>query len=239
LQAYNPFHGWQPILWSNTTGIEQLFEPREIITPAGPLEQIANEDDQVVYNLTTDRKMLLISALDSPTDVRCLLNKSELLEIVSHIRNEVLRWSMELERAGIIGEGLTFSKHEKEKAQSIEFCFHGVQNVSNVVGDVAEGGRVTVNQQASQGIDPKILADLAGQLRQNIDALVPAADRRRFACEIEVVEAESGVPTPDVGKLKRALIAAREMIRDAGKSAATSLITQGALVLIEGALKHL
>src|SRR5216683_2730601 len=40
-QAYNPFHGWQSILWSNTKNIEQLFEPKEITTAAGPLEQAA------------------------------------------------------------------------------------------------------------------------------------------------------------------------------------------------------
>src|SRR5260370_40923795 len=127
--------------------------------------------------MTPDLKARVVAALEFPTDVRCLLNKSDLREIVGHIRNEILRWSMELEKAGIVGEGLSFSKQEKEKAQSIEFHFHGVQNVSNVLGDVAEGGRVTISQQASQGVDPRGFADLAIQLRKNLDDLVPAAAR--------------------------------------------------------------
>jgi hypothetical protein len=168
-----------------------------------------------------------------------LLNKSELLEIISHVRNEVLRWSVELEQAGIVGEGLSFSSQESEKAQRVEFHFHGVQNVSNMLGDVAEGGRITINQQASQGADPQALADLAEQLRQNLDYLVPAAEQQRFAHEIEVIGAEAEAATPDVGKLKRALNAAKSMIQEGAKGAVTSLVTQGALALIEGALKHL
>jgi AbiTii len=238
-QAYNPFHGWQSILWSDTTGIEQLFEPREITTAAGSLEQTADADTQALFILTADLKARLVASLEVPTDVRCLLNKSELLEIVGHIRNEILRWSVELERAGIVGEGLSFSKQEKEKAQRAEFHFHGVQNVSNVLGDVSEGGSVTINQQASQDVDPRALVDLAAQLRQNLDSLVPAAERARFAREIELIGAEAEAATPNVGRLKRALNATKEMIREGGKGAATSLITQGAIALIEGALKHL
>lgn len=62
---------------------------------------------------------------------------------------------MELERAGIVGQGLSFSKQEKDKARGVEFHFYGVQNVSNVLGDVTESGQVTINQQASQGLDPR------------------------------------------------------------------------------------
>jgi hypothetical protein len=69
--------------------------------------------------------------------------------------------------------------------------------------------------------------------------LVPATERPRFAREIELIGAEAEAATPDVGKLKRALNAAKEMIREGGKGATTSLITQGAIALIEGALKHL
>ena len=36
---------------------------------------------------------------------------------------------MELERAGIVGQGLSFSKQEKDKARGVEFHFYGVQNV--------------------------------------------------------------------------------------------------------------
>ena len=100
-------------------------------------------------------------------------------------------------------------------------------------------GESRINQHTQQGVDPRVLTDLAAQLRQNLDALILVAERPRLAHEIEVIGAEAEAATPDVGKLKRALIAAKEMIREAGKGAATSLITQGALALIEDALKHL
>jgi hypothetical protein len=238
-QGWNPYYGWQPLSWTDPKKVEKLFEPRRIVTAVGLLEAASNEDVEPLFTLPPELKALIISLLEAPTDVRCLLNQVELRGIINHVRNEVLRWSVELERTGIVGEGLSFSKQEKDKAQRVEFHFHGVQNVSNVLGDVTKGGRVTVNQQASQAVDPRALADLAAQLRQNIDSLVPAAERPRFAREIEVIEAETVGTTPDIGRLKRALNATKEMIREAAKGAATSLITQGALVLLEDVLKRL
>jgi len=236
-RAYNPYHGWQPIHWTDVKKVQRLLEPREIITPAGFIERTAEQEGDAEFVLPPELKAQLVAALG--TDVRCLLNKGDLSGIAGHVRNEVLRWSMELVQAGVVGEGLSFSKQEREKALRVEFHFHGVQNVSNVLGNVAEGGQVTINQQASQGVVPEAFADLAVQLRQNLDSLVPATERPRFAREIEVIEAEAEAVTPDVGKLRRALNAAKEIIRKGGKGAATSLITQGAIALIEGALKHL
>jgi len=236
-RAFNPYHGWQPIHWQDAKKVRVLFEPRKIINPAGFIEQNIELKGDTEFGLSPELKAQLVAALG--TDVRCFLNKADLSGIVNHARNEVLRWSVELEQAGIVGEGLSFSKREKEKARGVEFHFHGVQNVSNVLGDVTEGGQVTINQQASQGVDPRTLLDLAAQLRQNIDALVPAAGRQRLASEIEVIEAETKVATTDVGKLKRALNAAKGMIQEAGRGATTSLATQGALVLIGEVLKHL
>jgi hypothetical protein len=238
-QGYNPFHGWQPIIWSDAKNIEGLFEPRQITTAAGPLEQMANGDGQALFVLAPKLKAQIISMLELPTDVRCLLNKSEVMEIVSYLRNEVLRWSMELGRVGVVGEGPSFSSQEREKVQRFEFHFHDVQNVSNLLGDIAKGGGITINQQASHGVDPVALTDLAAQLRQNLDSLVPADERPRFTREIEVIAVEAESSKPDIGKLRRALTLAKEMIREGGKAAATSLITQGALALIENALKHL
>ncbi len=237
-RAYNPYHGWQSIHWSEVKKVKKLLDPRQIINPAGVIERTAKAESQAEFILPPELKAQLVTAVGA--DVKCFLNTGELSGIPSHVRNEVLRWSVELEQAGVVGEGLSFSKQDREMARNVEYNFHGgVQNLSNVLGNVTEGGRVIINQRASGGIDPKALVGLAAQLRENLDALVPAAERRRLAREIEVIETEAEAPTPDAGKVKRALTVAGGMIRDAGKGAATSLITQGALTLIRAAIGRL
>jgi hypothetical protein len=57
--------------------------------------------------------------------------------------------------------------------------------------------------------------------------------------QIEAIESEAKAATPDPGKFHCALTAIQGMIRGAAVGAGASIITQGALALIDEALKHL
>jgi hypothetical protein len=68
--------------------------------------------------------------------------------VVAHaietVRNLVLDWSIAMEKAGVSGEGISFSNDEREKAQSASAIFHigsigtvtGNLGVANVSGDI-------------------------------------------------------------------------------------------------------
>jgi AbiTii len=43
-QAFNPYHGWQPIIFSEPEKVKWLFEPRELTNPAGQIETNRNVD---------------------------------------------------------------------------------------------------------------------------------------------------------------------------------------------------
>ncbi len=239
LQGFNPYHGWQPIIFREPEKVKWLFEPRLVNTPAGQIEAAKGDDVEFSFNLEPSLKAQLIKALEYPSEVRCLLNRSQILGIPGHVRSKVLDWSLRLEKAGIRGEGLSFSQHEKERAHHVSISIVGnVGNLSNVV-DVAQGASVTTQQSSKEIVDVQALAALAEELRRHADALIAPDRREQFRHEVEVIELESRADNPNPGKLRRALTAAQGMVRDTAVATGSSLIAQGALALISEMLKHL
>ncbi len=63
------------------------------------------------------------------------LNESQILAIPEQIKDKVLDWACDLERAGVTGEGLTFSTKEKQIAHSVTF------NIDNsTIGQLTNSG---------------------------------------------------------------------------------------------------
>jgi hypothetical protein len=237
-QAFNPYHGWQPIIVREPERAKWLFEPRVVTTSAGQIEAGSDRDDQFLFILDAKVKAQLIQSLEFPTDVRCLLNRSEVLDIPRQVRNKILGWSLDLWKAGITGEGLSFSALEKAEARTVSINVHGdVGNLSSVT-DVAPDAIVITHQNNSE-IDLKLLAELAAQLKQHSDALVRRDERARLADEINEIETEIKAGKPDRGKMRRALTIVQGMIRDATVTTGKSLLVQGAMSMIADALKSL
>lgn len=59
------------------------------------------------------------------------MSHSEIAGIIDSVRNILLEWSLKLEKDGILGDGITFSKEEKEKASTVNYH---IQNFSGVLG---------------------------------------------------------------------------------------------------------
>ena len=58
---------------------------------------------------------------------------SQLKKILEAIKDEILKWTLELEKRGIIGQDMTFN--EKEKQSAVNQTFH-IQQFTGVIGDV-------------------------------------------------------------------------------------------------------
>jgi hypothetical protein len=150
-----------------------------------------------------------------------------------------LDWSLRLERAGVKGEGLSFSQKERQQAHNISINIQGnVENLSNII-DTAQEAAVTVNQSGSKTINVRAFAALADQLREHLNALAVGDQHGPLADQIDVIQSEAKAAVPDRGKLQRALTAIQRMIQDAAVGAGSSIIAKGALALINDALKLL
>ncbi|WP_446668285.1 AbiTii domain-containing protein, partial [Klebsiella pneumoniae] len=59
------------------------------------------------------------------------ITQSKMLNVVEHIRNRLLNWSLELEQQGILGENLQFSQQDKVRAPMTTNNFHFNGNINN------------------------------------------------------------------------------------------------------------
>ena len=59
----------------------------------------------------------------------------KLATVIDAVRTMILNWSLKLEEEGILGEGLSFSEEEKQKAATSTQI--RIENFQGILGDVA------------------------------------------------------------------------------------------------------
>ncbi len=139
LRAHNPYHGWIPVILHDEELREKL-ESRDAGQAIGELEDLYHSPGKSntlqmplpqdwllqLFGQTREFRLGMIPTL--------LLGKSTIRGILDAVRNEVLRWSLELERRGVLGEGMTFSPEEKTRAAAVHYH---IGTFSGVLGNVS------------------------------------------------------------------------------------------------------
>lgn len=97
-----------------------------------------------------EAQRIVSQLLESPfqnIEVFWVLQRSQIVEILETIRNTILEWSLKLESEGILGDGISFSENEKQKASSSTVIQH-VENLNfqGVLGSVTDSN-LTQNLQ--------------------------------------------------------------------------------------------
>ncbi len=136
VKATHPMYGFIPYIVTNPSVAEQLSS-RQCGQSIAELENLAGSGEkQDVLHMPYPQHVL--NELDTgnlrlgivPTLV---VPKSRIHGILETVRNVILEWSLKLEEDGILGEGLSFSQHEKQKASSSTYQ---IQNFTGVLGNV-------------------------------------------------------------------------------------------------------
>lgn len=139
LRAHNPYHGWIPVIVQDKE-IREKLESRDAGQAIAELEDLSHSTGKSgtlqmplpqdwllrIFGQSQEFRLGMIPTL--------LLGKSTIRGILDAVRNEVLRWSLELERRGVLGEGMTFSAEEKTRAAAINYH---IGTFSGVLGNVS------------------------------------------------------------------------------------------------------
>ena len=98
----------------------------------------------------------------APLEPSVVVMRTQLLAILTQVRNEILKWSIELEEKGILGRGLKFTDKEKQSAMSINN--YNIGNFQGIAGNVIDS---TVNQNNQMNVYAKDFDSLARVLADN------------------------------------------------------------------------
>lgn len=128
LQALNPARGWMHAgslsaafsIYQSIIEVEDLAKEKSVVIPLQkklPLRALGGDDYMVSQ---------------FPQQVE--FDGFQLRRIVEAVKEEVLNWTIELEKRGILGEDMTFNEQEKRTATTQ--TFH-IQQFSGVIGNVS------------------------------------------------------------------------------------------------------
>ena len=231
-QGYNPVHGWRPIQFPDTKTAE-VYSQANIGMALGAIENLVGEQSGGGYTFAygPEEKIAIQRSLNFRVDVRISLQRSQLWNIIEQVRNLLLNWSLELEKAGVLGEDMHFSEQEKGDAKPVTQQFI-IQNVG-VLGSVTDQASVTNQQTATAEIELDFgqVSDFLTQARTALPQL-PQKAQEAARPLLETIDGELKAEKPNSSKIRAALGSLRKI----GEGIAGNLTAQGIIAMVKAIL---
>ena len=144
IKAWNPYHGWIPVVFNGNTS--DIFSRMPLGLPIAAISDAYNNSDGSVSFTVPGALTELLNKSDSflQTNYSFKSSKAELRKIISAVRNRILDWSLLLEENGIVGEGLRFTDDEVKTA-------HESQVINNYTNNFYSTADNTQIQQGGDG----------------------------------------------------------------------------------------
>jgi hypothetical protein len=159
IEAWNPYHGWQPVMFEDTEYAKAL-STCATFQSIGEIQAVINgltPKSRLTLPLSKNTEYEIMERLSLPTRIARFIPAARIINVLDAVRNIILNWSLKLEQDGILGEGLAFSKKEKELAA------HGVYQVNNFYASTTiQQGNISSSQITAQN-DVTIGGDVTGR----------------------------------------------------------------------------
>ncbi len=189
LRAWNPYHGWHPIR-TDSQDLQEVYSKVcdcSISQPISELIFLANsESDELQMQLPFQAESFLVSTVR--TSVKISISKVSVQGIVEAVRDIILQWALQLEEDGVTGEGMTFSKEEKQIAAR-----HDYSSFIQINIDQAQMQNSSSESQANSGIFSNNLsgANVANFANQVTDNARQQANQYNYSLEQRQTLAEA------------------------------------------------
>lgn len=201
-KAFNPVHGWKPILFEDVE-FARLLSKAPIGQAIGPLEEmLSHPKGDSLYSFTYPPEIVfnISKSLGFVTDVHMELSRACGLGIIDAVRNIVLNWTLELEQSGVIGENMSFKIHEKMDATQITQHFYA-QNIG-FAGHASSQNRIkTIQNMDNKQLDAENVGELVKQITIHLDSL-PLNSRAEIDRHVASLKQEIGNPVPNESRMR-------------------------------------
>lgn len=227
-QVRHPWRGHEPLQFASAEHL-RLFSTLPFNQPIAELEHSlrrAEQDgcDGFQVSYSAEVEVMLRAAVRPRIGAQPFLfvNLSQFHRIVEAVRKAILEWALQLDSAGVKGDGMSFSREETEKAHSIVYS-----TVNYIYGNADHSQIGTVN--STQGISLDRLKEIIGAFTPRaIDELQLAGDsKRELEANVQTLAAQASSPKPNVSVIKETLASIRNMLEGvAGNMIAAAILHQ-------------
>lgn len=132
IKAHNPFHGWQPILIQDERLQDMLLHNKsyQAVSEIEHMLQNYKSGSHIVIEYPPGVVFQLHEILGRDLRIALHVQPAALYRILDSIKNLILNWALKLEEDGILGDEISFSAAEIQKAAQANY------NITNIHGDV-------------------------------------------------------------------------------------------------------
>jgi len=180
IKAYNPYNNfYMPILIKDAkiaSVLQCRYLPFPISVLQGFLDDKTGKTDTLLLSFNRQAEELLCNG-EEWAQPKLHISVKGIAAIVDNVRNTVLQWALKLEQEGIMGDGMSFSEKEKQKALT-STSIHIAGNFQGVLGNVNNS-----------------------TVRQNLTMTVQKGDFNSLSDFLS----EKGLSTEDIEELKDAI----------------------------------
>lgn len=165
VRAKNPYHGLIPVLFEDQKIADALTNV-PIAMPIGALQDLMHRDGEdgghleVPLSATQEALLQKLNRQGVNLPLTRVTGRSQIAAIIDVVRTTILEWALRLEKKGILGNGMGFTKKEKEQAARDPHI--QIQNFQGVLGNVTES---TVTQHLSMAVRTEDLESLKEYFR--------------------------------------------------------------------------
>jgi hypothetical protein len=182
MKAVNPYHGLVPVVFP-ADSISELVTRRNVSQRIAEVESLASQDhEHLMMPISDEQQILLQRMFRQNLEFKLVFHPIMLLGIVDAVRNAILDWSLALEKDGIKGEGMSFSKDDKDKAhkQTVSYRIDRIENFTGALGNIS-GGQINATTTVINAAEiKKVLAEID----KNIDSFSFKKEEKARVLEI-------------------------------------------------------
>ena len=231
-QVFNPYNGYQPLYFGDATHAER-FSQMSFNQPIGEIEYSLLQIDKTgsghfAVGYATSVENMLRKSIKFNLRPSLAISPSQFKRILDAARKIALEWSLKLEADGILGEGMTFSREEKTRAQAQSVTY----NIKNFIQGDLQNSQVQVDAVSSRQtmttrhIDLQQLVDVVRVVRASLGELPEGIrDSAELAADIQTIELQAASPSPKHSIIREALCSVRSIL----ENAAGNLLAAGLL----------
>ena len=194
VKAFNPYNGqWVPFVWTGEPHDE--LRKRPVGQRVAELQDLISRRDGILaMSMPESVAYKLMRSADAPTPPMFITSITSLLGILDAVRNLVLDWSLKLEADSILGEGMTFTKEERQTAMNNTYVSGDYYSAgqAGAIGPHAQARDITFNQLAAGNLghlDMRTLAIELGSLRREMRQAATEGEQDIAVGEIAAAEA--------------------------------------------------
>ena len=196
IKAWNPYLGvWIPCMMP-TAEMSQSLSKCFVGQPIGQLEDLAKQDGgTLLFPFHPEIQSRLMKGQEVPLQPTRLVSKTGIVGILHAVRHLVLDWCLDLERDGILGEGLTFNTEEKKTASHTNYSI--TYNAPVGTSQVQQGSQDSSQAIANAPTDLSALKEVLAELNEQLHKLqLNSADETQLKADILTIQSQASSPRP-------------------------------------------